>query len=136
MRYGLLGMVALLLCNQAVAVTGNEVIDAFKAAGIEVVDAKNVTEDTQKSEGPLPKSFRENWVFVNKTLKNGKGGQIFICDEKKYCDAIYAYFDVLKGMAGPYLYQSKDGLIVAQINSGHLPDSAKRYEKVLADLVK
>ena len=136
MRNGLLAAMAILVCHQAFAVTGGEVIDAFKTAGIDISDVKNVTEDTQKSESPLPKSFKENWVFINKELKNGKGGQVFVCDEKKYCDAIFAYFDMLKGMAGPYLYQSKDGLVVAQINSAHLPDSAKRYEKALADLVK
>jgi hypothetical protein len=29
------------------------------------------------------------------------GGQFFICDTKKNCDAIYAYYHALKALAGP-----------------------------------
>lgn len=106
------------------------IIQAFRAEGIKL---SNVTLDQPNPDSPLPKSYDQNWYFVDDDLANGKGGQIFICSKKSYCDSIYAYFDALKGLAGPYLFQNADGTIVAQLNSGHTPASAERYEKVLSN---
>jgi hypothetical protein len=115
-------------------VTGKQVVDAFTQAGIKLDAIKDITEETRKSAKPLPKSFKENWSFVDPSLSNGKGGQVFVCDERQLCDAIFAYYDALKGLAGPYLYRSQDGTVVAQLNNSHTPDGAKRYQDVLSKL--
>lgn len=131
-----LAMAVLLVsgCVNADSLTGQQVLDAFKAADIKLENIKDETAETRKSESPLPKSFSENWAFSDPVLTNGKGGQIFVCDEAKLCDAIYAYYDVLKGLAGPYLYKGADGRVVAQLNSSHTPERAKQYEDVLRGL--
>lgn len=105
------------------------IIKAFRAEGIKL---SGVTLDQPNPDSPLPKSYDQNWYFVDDDLANGKGGQIFMCSKKSYCDSIYAYFDALKGLAGPYLFRNADGTIIAQLNSGHTPASAERYEKVLS----
>jgi hypothetical protein len=57
-----------------------------------------------------------------------------VCDSKQNCDALYAYFDALKSLAGPYLYQSSDGRVVVQMNSGLTPDEAAKYEAAVKNL--
>lgn len=106
------------------------IIRAFLAEGIKL---SGVTLDQPNPDSPLPKSYDQNWGFIDDDLANGKGGQIFMCSKKSYCDSIYAYFDALKGLAGPYLFRNVDGRIVAQLNSGHTPASAERYEEVLSN---
>jgi hypothetical protein len=60
-----------------------------------------------------------------------KGGQYFICDTKQNCDAIFAYYDALKALAGPYTYQSGSGLVVVQLNSELTPDAAAKVADAL-----
>ncbi|OQX16191.1 MAG: hypothetical protein BWK73_04825 [Thiothrix lacustris] len=131
----LLLTVVLAGCNaEKPAVTGKQVIEAFTQAGIQMNDIKDETADTRASPSPLPKSFKENWTFVDPRLNNGKGGQVFVCDEKLLCDAIFGYFDILKGLAGPYLYRNSTGTVVLQLNSDHTPENAKQYQDVLSKL--
>ncbi len=59
---------------------------------------------------------------------------MFVCDTKKNCDAIYAYFDALKGLAGPYLYQSPGGMVVVQMNSGLMPETGTKFEEAVKTL--
>lgn len=116
----------------AAAPTGQGVLDAFTAAGISVT---NVRPNTLDPSSPVPRSFTENLAFEAPGLAPaGKGGQVFICDTKKNCDALYAYFDALKALAGPYLYQNPGGRVVVQLNSGMTPDAAAKFEKVVATI--
>ncbi|HWX02493.1 hypothetical protein [Collimonas sp.] len=80
-----------------------------------------------------PQSFDENIAFAIDEVAP-QGGQIFICSTKRNCDAIYAYYDALISLAGPYLYRSRDGKVVAQLNSGLRPDTAKAFESALKKL--
>lgn len=107
--------------------TAQGVINQFKAAGI---DVGNVTTPEAIPNSPLPQSFKEHLVFTVPRLGD-KGGQVFVCDTKQNCDGIFAYFDTLKGLAGPYLYQSAGGTVVAQLNSGLTPDEAAKFEQVV-----
>lgn len=81
----------------------------------------------------LPQSFDERISF-NLEEVAPHGGQLFICSRKKYCDSIFSYFDLLNGLAGPYLYRSKDGRIVAQLNSGLSPKSAEFFADKLYEI--
>lgn len=57
-----------------------------------------------------------------------------MCDTKQNCDAIYAYFDALKAIAGPYLYQSDGGRVVLQLNSGLTPETAAKFAETIKAL--
>lgn len=63
-----------------------------------------------------------------------KGGQVFVCSTKQNCDAIYAYFDALKALAGPYLYRSPSGAVVAQLNSGLDAATADTFKAAIEKL--
>jgi hypothetical protein len=112
------------------SVTAQQVLDQFTAAGLSV---DSVEMNDVPSESPVPKSFKEQASFAISEV-TPSGGQIFVCDTKKNCDAIYAYYDALKGLAGPYLYQSPSGTVVAQLNSGLTPDTAAKYETVIGSI--
>ena len=110
--------------------TAQAVIDKFNEVGL---DVKDVQAGERDPDSPLPNSYQENLVFSIPEVAP-KGGQIFVCDTKKNCDALYAYFDALKALAGPYLYQSPRGTVVAQLNSGLTPDTAAKFEQVISSL--
>ena len=110
--------------------TARQVIDRFNAAGLGVSD---VTVAERDPDSPLPNSYQERLRFTVAEVAPA-GGQVFTCDTKRNCDALFAYFDALVALAGPYLYQSPDGLVVAQLNSGLTPATAAQFEAVMADL--
>lgn len=108
--------------------TSDAVLEAFANAGIEI---SNIDRAPQLvADSPLPRSFRHH-VAWHDALLGDKGGQLFICDSPDLCSAIASYFQMLSGMAGPYIYTSPNGLIVVQLNSGFNPDQAARYRAVL-----
>ncbi len=81
-----------------------------------------------------PRSFMERQVFEIPSLGGGKGGQFFICDTKRNSDAIFAYYDAFKALAGPYVYQSPSGTVVVQLNNELKPDEATKYEQAISSL--
>ena len=115
-----------------VIISAQEVINNFNTAGLEISD---IQPGEREPNSPLPNSYKERLRFSIAEVAP-KGGQVFICDTKKNCDAIYAYFDALKALAGPYLYQSPSGTVVAQLNSGLTPDTAAKFEEVIESLQK
>jgi hypothetical protein len=108
--------------------TAQSVLDAFTKAGLAV---NNPKPGTRAPNTPLPNSYKENMVFEVPGAEPGSGGQIFTCDTKQNCDAIYAYFDALKALAGPYLYRNPDGRVIAQMNSALPADVAAKYQAAL-----
>lgn len=115
-------------CGGAPAVTAAQVAEKFTAAG-----ATNIHDDAINASAPVPRSFTAHQAFEIASVAP-KGGQYFICDTKKNCDAIYAYYDALKALAGPYTYQSPSGTVVAQLNSGLTPDEAAKFEAAIKSL--
>lgn len=114
----------------ATPLTAAQVIERFTAAGLE---ATNVTTPERDPSAPLPNSYRERVTFTIPSLGDS-GGQVFTCDTKANCDALYAYFDALKALGGPYYWQSPSGLVVVQLNSGLSPDEAAQWEAVIKAL--
>lgn len=96
-------------------------------AGTGVYGAKSIAREI---DAVLPQSFDERISFSLEGHASG-GGQIFICSSKKFCDSIHGYFTLLTSLAGPYLFRSKDGKIVAQLNSSLPPDAALLFESAL-----
>lgn len=127
-------LVALLLslsaCGAGPAVTAQQVIDAFNDAGLGVAD---VVPGERTPDSPLPNSYREHLTFSVPEV-SPKGGQVFVCDSKRNCDALYAYFDTLKAIAGPYTYQSAGGTVVVQLNSGLTPETAAKFDAVMQSI--
>lgn len=112
------------------ALTGQQVIDAFVAAGLEISDVRI----GERAEGSLlPNTYDENLEFTVAEVAP-KGGQIFICRAKEYCDALMGHFDTYKNFGGPYFYQSPGDLVVAQLNKGLSVDTAEKFKAVIEAL--
>ena len=118
---------ALSACGGSGPPTAQQVSEKLTAAGA----SKFYDEDVSK--GPVPQSFTAHQAFEVASVAP-KGGQYFVCDTKKNCDAIFAYFDALKALAGPYTYQSPSGTVVVQLNSGLKPDEAAKFEAAIKSL--
>lgn len=132
----LLVIVLLAACGSPAAtppptvLTGQEVIDKFISAGIMVSDVSL----GERAEGtPLPNTYKENLSFTIAEVAP-HGGQIFVCTKREYCNALMAYFGAFKALVGPYLYQSPNGLVVAQLNSGLSVETAEKFEAVIKGL--
>jgi hypothetical protein len=95
-------------CSSSNQLSGQDVINKFNRAGLDVQD---VHPEVSEPGSPLPNSYKERLAFSIPEVAP-EGGQVFICDKKRDCNALYAYFDALKAQAGPYLYQSPNGKIV------------------------
>lgn len=121
-------VLALAACGGAPAVTAAQVAEKFTAAG-----ATNIHDEVIEASSPVPKSYIAHQAFEIASVAP-KGGQFFICDTKKNCDAIFAYYDALKALAGPYTYQSPSGTVVAQLNSGLTPAEAAKFEQAITSL--
>ena len=115
---------------EASELTAEAVVQSFQDAGIELTNINNPERDP---ESPLPNSYDTHTEFDIVALGDD-GGQVFVCSTQQNCDAIYAYFDALAALAGPYLYQSEDGTVVAQLNSGLTPEQAAAFEEVIEGL--
>ena len=125
-------LVALVGCGGAPAaqVTGQSVADAITAAGVVLGDIAPVPAE---SAGQVPNTFTDRIQFSIPEVAP-KGGQVFVCADKAKCDAIVAYYEALAALAGPYLYQSGGGRVVAQLNSGLTPETAAKVEAAIKAL--
>lgn len=125
-------LVVLVGCGGAPAaqVTGTSVADAIKAAGVDISGVQALA----RAEGePTPNTYSDRVEFAIAEVAP-KGGQVFVCADKAKCDAIVAYYAALAALAGPYLYQSDGGRVVAQLNSGLTPETAAKVEAVIKAL--
>ena len=122
-------LTALLLtaCSPSAPPTAQDVLAKITESGVQIND---ITPGTRDPNSPLPNSYQEHYVFSIPEIAP-KGGQIFICDTSKNCDALYAYFESLSALGGPYYYQSPNGLIVAQLNSGLSANTAGQIESII-----
>jgi len=108
-------------------INAQSVVDMFVAAGFDLTD---IHTPEHEAGSPLPHSYDE-WLRFTLSEIAPKGGQVFVCRSKQNCDALYAYFDALKGLGGPYYYQSAGGTVVAQLNSGLTPDTAAKFQEIV-----
>ena len=125
-----LAIVLLVSCAPSAPLTGKTVTDAFTKAGIVVTDVKP---EERKADSPLPNSYTERLQFIIPRIAP-KGGQLFVCDTKKNCDALFAYFDALKALAGPYTYQSDGGRVVIQLNDSLTPQEGAAFQAAITPL--
>ncbi|TDK65996.1 hypothetical protein [Sapientia aquatica] len=122
-------LAALAACNKPTVPVMDNVIAKLTQTDVSVT---NIQTPPRNGKGPMPSTFKEQITFsVTETAP--KGGQVFTCAERAHCDALFAYFNSLKGIAGPYLYQSKSGLLVAQFNSGLAPATADKLHNAITE---
>ena len=119
-------LVLLVGCGGAASGRARAMLDQFKAAGLAVEGVK----DVDNSKTVVPKVFIEDVQFSVPSLGD-RGGHVLSCASKSDCDQLVDYYSKLKALAGPYLYQSKDGLVVAQLNSGLTPAEAAKYQAIV-----
>lgn len=122
-----LALFALSACSDE-KVTTDSVVSALRSTGVEINDVKDLPKNTDNS--PLPKSYKERFSFSVPDIAP-KGGQAFICEDKKMCDPLFAYFDKFKAFGGPHFYQSPKGVVVLQLNESMPYEKAKKLEKAL-----
>jgi hypothetical protein len=94
------------------------------------VSVGNIVEGGLKEGVPVPATYTGHADFAI----GDRSGQAFVCATKRDCDAIYAYFDALRLLAGPYLYQSAGGTVVVQLNSELDASTAGKVEQVVRGL--
>lgn len=109
---------------------GQQVLDLFNRAGLEISGAAKTAVDPSDV---LPDTYAERWEFVIAEVAP-KGGQIFVCETKANCDVLFDYYSALSALAGPNLFQSPNGLVVAQLNSGLSPETAAKFETIINSL--
>jgi hypothetical protein len=108
-----------------------KILQQFVKNGVPIIQAKRVKKNPKEL---LPTTFDQHYRFIDKTLKNNKGGQIFVCLSKTDCNPVYDYFKNIGAFAGPYLYRSQGGRIVLLLDSQNPKAHAQKYAKILASL--
>lgn len=130
----LLFVIAILLAACSVStpapLTAQSVVDAFVAAGLEVSNAQSAGRPEAM---PEVYQFQERMTFTIAEVAP-KGGQVFICELRPHCDLLMEFYKAFETLGGPYYYQSPNGLVVAQLNSGLTTETAAKFEQVIKGL--
>lgn len=118
----------LLLASCASPLTGNDVITAFKNAGLEAENPHQMTKD----EYGLAPYVCVGTRFLIPALGADNGGRIFICTNREDQDLLVNYYKELgRQSAAFYSWVFVKNNIVVQIN-GDLPEvTARKYEVAL-----
>ncbi len=112
----------------------DDVLTAFKDAGLEAEDAKEMTKDDY---GMAPMKAVEAKRFLIPSLGEDSGGRIFSFDNEEDLEQTKAYYDDLgKETAMLFSHTASNKNILIQIN-GDLEDKKfDKYKKVLNSLNK
>lgn len=112
--------------------TGQQVVEAFKAAGLEAEDVRpfNV-DDTYKA----PPATYEGRRFFIPSLGDDAGGRIFDAASDEDRDLIFSYYDSLSKQSNlffSWVFQHRN--VVVQINGDLQEEQARKYEAALVAL--
>ncbi|BBP77695.1 hypothetical protein CCU68_02590 [Pseudomonas gingeri NCPPB 3146 = LMG 5327] len=103
----------LVACGSDATPSAKTVLDALKANG---VPFNAVSYPKRKPLSLLPNTYRERVEVAFPSIAP-KGGQFFVCETREYCDYLQEHFQTLKALAGPHVYRSKSGRVLAQLYS-------------------
>lgn len=125
-------LLATILMGCAKQVTGEDVVSAFKAAGLEAENSSTLTKDDY---GVAPYVCKGTHFFIpslDAISGEGAGGRVFICDSADDRDLLENYYTELgKSSALFFSWVFVKENIVVQIN-GDLPeDKARQYEAAI-----
>jgi len=121
-------IIAILLTGCAKQVTSEDVVKAFKDAGLEAENTRPMTKDDY---GLAPYVCTGTRFFIP-SLGADNGGRLYICDNNKDRDLLSNfYIDAGKASALLFSWVYVKGNVVIQIN-GDLPeDKARQYEAAI-----
>jgi hypothetical protein len=121
-------LLAIFLTSCSAQVTGDDVVQSFKDAGLE---AENTRAMTKEDYGAAPYVCTGTRFFVP-SLGPDNGGRIFICDNTEDRDLLTNYYTELgKSSALFFSWVFTKGNVVIQIN-GDLPEEqARKYEAAI-----
>lgn len=113
--------------------TANDVVEAFKNAGLEAEDARNMTAEDY---GIAPMKAKEAMRFFIPSLGENAGGRIFLYDKKADLEEMKNYYDEL-GRTSALFFSwtiTKDNILI-QI-SGNLPEEKYNEYKAALESIK
>jgi len=115
-------------CAGGGQVTADDVISAFKDAGLEAEDIRPMTKDDYG----LAPYVCEGTRFFIPSLGQDKGGRLYVCDNDKDRDLLTDFYtEAGRTSAIFFSWVFTKGNIVVQIN-GDLPeDTARQYESAI-----
>jgi hypothetical protein len=121
-------VMAILVGACSAKLTGNDVVTAFKNAGLEAENTKQMGKDDYGA-APL---VCEGTRFFIPSLGQDKGGRIFICDNNDDRDSLAKYYqDLGKSSALFFSWVFVKDNIVVQINGDLKEDIALKYEQAI-----
>jgi hypothetical protein len=126
--FALVVLLSLLLSACGSSVTGDDVVTAFKNAGLEAEGSYPMTNDDY---GPAP-YVCTGTRFLIPSIGADNGGRIFICENAEDLASLKNYYDELgKSSALFFSWTFAKGNVLVQIN-GDLPeDKARQYEAAI-----
>lgn len=121
-------LLSLLLSACGSSVTGDDVVAAFKNAGLEAEGSYPMTKDDYGAAPYVCTGTR----FLIPSIGADNGGRIFICDNAEDLASLKDYYDELgKSSALFFSWTFAKGDVLVQIN-GDLPeDKARQYEAAI-----
>ena len=109
-------------------ITGNDVIKAFKQAGLQ---AENVHPMTTGEYGEAPRVCSGTRYLIP-SLGPDNGGRVFICDKQDEQNQIVSYYEGLNKTSSLYFsWLFIKGNIVVQINGDLDGDTAEKYDQAI-----
>jgi hypothetical protein len=126
---GIFLLLALVACGKTAMPTldAQSVLDAFGSANLGVTNVA-----TPAGDDTVPESYTEHLTFTIPDV-GSVGGQVFVCETRQKCEAIYAHFTTL---AEPYIYRGADGRVIVQLDRGLNPVVAAKFQAVVDNLDK
>lgn len=111
------------------AFTPQQVVDTFKAAGLEAEKPRPMTKDDY---GLAPMSAKEGLRFYIPSLGEGNGGRIMSFDNSADLEKTKAYYvNLAKESAMLFSWTFTKENILVQVNGDLKEDVAKKYETAL-----
>ncbi|WP_156875381.1 stress protein [Virgibacillus sp. 6R] len=114
--------------------TADDVIKAFKDAGLE---AEEPTEMTKDDYGVAPMKSDEGLRFLVPSIAEGAGGRVITYSNQDDLDEMKEYYDSLgEESAMLFSWTAKSGNVLLQINGDLEEDKFNEYKKALESVTK
>ena len=119
--------------------TSDLIIQKIKDAGLVIYDIEYNSwyGEKDKKVGNL---YDSGWYYYSERVHftigevAPRGGQFIICKTVRECNDVWNHYDTFRGLAGPYVYRSKDKKLIAQLNSGLSVESGKLFGNIFDNL--
>ena len=140
---GVIVLISLVIAVLFKSPSSEDVVEAFRMAGLEVGEAYPI----EKAEGPspgisskLPGTYEEGMRFEISSLGKDSadrelGGRVFVFESEKDLAEVHGFYEDLAETGFFFTWVFVEGHVLVQIN-GELPEQeAERYEMILKEVV-